>query len=111
MSGYAEPELLSMSIADLEGRETREEVERHIKKIMMQGEDRFETQQRHKDGSLFVEVSAQYRATNGSGHFVAFMHDITGTQACRGGEVQALGSASAGAEDGVNWPAGGRSGT
>jgi len=78
MSGYAEPELLSMSIADLEGRETREEVERHIKKIMMQGEDRFETQQRHKDGSLFfVEVSAQYRATNGSGHFVAFMHDIT----------------------------------
>lgn len=77
MSGYAEAELLTMSIADLEARETAEDAAAHIHTIMLQGRDRFESQHRRKDGSIFdVEVSAQYQPFNG-GCYMAFLRDIT----------------------------------
>jgi PAS domain S-box-containing protein len=77
MTGYSEKELLAMRISDLETCETAEETAAHIQKLREQGEDRFETRHRRKDGSLFdVEISAQYQPEDG-GQIVAFLQDIT----------------------------------
>jgi two-component system, cell cycle sensor histidine kinase and response regulator CckA len=77
MSGYSEPELLAMSIPDLEVFETGPEVTAHIAKVIELGQDRFETRHRRKDGSIFdVEVSAQYCAGE-DGRVFAFLRDIT----------------------------------
>lgn len=77
MSGYSMQELLTMSISDVECLETASDTAAHIKKIIEQGEDRFESQHRRKDGSIYdVEVSIQYRPADG-GQFVVFLQDIT----------------------------------
>jgi PAS domain S-box-containing protein len=77
MSAYSEQELLAMSISDVEAQEIPSEVVAHIRRIMAQGEDRFESRHRRKDGRTFpVEVSAQYRTPDG-GQMVAFLRDIT----------------------------------
>ena len=77
MIGYSEQELLSMSISDIEGVESEPEVNSHMQFIISQGENRFETQHRRKDGSgIDVEVSAQYQKSDG-GRFVVFIHDIS----------------------------------
>ncbi len=73
MSGYSEQELLAMKAADLEVADTGAQ----IQKVIAQGEDRFESRHRRKDGTLFdVEVSVQCRPVKG-GQLVAFLHDIT----------------------------------
>jgi len=78
MSGYSAQELLSMNISDLEAAETRQATIVHIRQTMAQGEIRFESLHRRKDGSTFaVEVSAQCRDIEG-GRMVAFFQDITG---------------------------------
>ncbi len=77
MSGYGESELLTLSISDLEAAETPADTAAHLKKILAQGEDRFESQHRRKDGSVYpVEVSVQYQPTGGGG-LVVFLRDIT----------------------------------
>jgi PAS domain S-box-containing protein len=77
MSGYSSAELLSMSISDLEAKESAPETATHISLIMEQGEGRFESVHRRKDGTTFhVEVSIQYRPLN-SGLLVVFIHDIS----------------------------------
>jgi PAS domain S-box-containing protein len=77
MSGYSTEELLVMGISDLEANETPDETAAHIRKIMAQGEDRFESRHRRKDGSLFdVEVSVQYQRCEG-GRFVGFLRDLS----------------------------------
>jgi len=77
MSGYREQELLTMRLSDLDATETVEDIRSRIEKIILHGEDRFETQHRRKDGSIFdVEISTHYQNENG-GRFVAFLHDIT----------------------------------
>jgi PAS domain S-box-containing protein len=77
MSGYSMQELLTMSVADIEHLETASVISSRIAKTMEQGDDRFESQHRRKDGSVYdVEVSMQYRSING-GQFVVFVQDIT----------------------------------
>ena len=77
VSGYSEQELLAMSIPDLEATETSKDTLLHIQKIIVRGEDRFETRHRRKDGTIFdVEISVQYRPSDG-GQFVVFLHDIS----------------------------------
>ncbi len=77
MSGYGIQELLAMRIPDLEYAELTADTADHMKRIITQGEDRFETRHRRKDGSIFdIEVSVQYQPTQ-DGRFVAFMRDIT----------------------------------
>ncbi|MBX7183974.1 MAG: PAS domain S-box protein [Vicinamibacteria bacterium] len=77
MSGYSAAELRGMSLSELKAAELREDFPRHIRRAMEQGEARFETRHRRKDGSLFdLEVSIQYRP-QGGGRFVAFQRDIT----------------------------------
>ncbi len=77
MSGYSEPELLSMGISDLDAAESPDETRARIRKIMEHGEDRFESRHRRKDGTVFhVEVSVQYKPDKG-GYQVVFVRDIT----------------------------------
>jgi diguanylate cyclase (GGDEF)-like protein/PAS domain S-box-containing protein len=77
MSGYSEQELLTMHILDLEALESKNDTAAHIQMIISQGEARFETQHRRKDGSVFdVEVSVHYRAIDG-GRLIVFLRDIT----------------------------------
>jgi PAS domain S-box-containing protein len=77
MSGYREQELLAMRISDLEVMETHHTAVHDIRKIMAQGEDRFESLHRRKDGRIIaVDVSVQYRPDDG-GRMVTFLHDIT----------------------------------
>lgn len=77
MSGYSEQELLTKHIHDLEAIESVDDVASHIQKIKENGEDRFETMHRRKDGSLYdVEMSVQYRAVD-DGRLVVFLQDIT----------------------------------
>jgi PAS domain S-box-containing protein len=77
MSGYSTQELLSMTISDLEVTETAEDVAAHIQKVITQGEDRFESRHRRKDGSLFdVESSVQFQSFD-HGRLVVFLDDIT----------------------------------
>jgi len=77
MSGYSEEELLTLHISDLEAVEKNDDIAARIQKIITQGEDRFETRHRRKDGIIFdVEVSVQYRPADGA-RLVAFLRDIT----------------------------------
>ena len=77
MSGYSAQELAAMRAADLELPTGGPGVMSHIEQGGAPAEDRFECRHRRKDGSCFdVEVSIQYRATEG-GQFVAFLRDIS----------------------------------
>ena len=77
MSGYSAAELLSMRIPDLEDKEAAEDTGAHMKRVVADGEDRFESRHRRKDGSLIdLEISVQFRPVDG-GRFVAFLQDIT----------------------------------
>ena len=77
MSGYNEQELLAMRIADLEAAETPADTAAHVRNISAQGEDRFESRHRRKDGRILdVEISVQYKAIQ-DGRQVAFIRDIT----------------------------------
>ncbi|MEE8636725.1 MAG: PAS domain S-box protein, partial [Dehalococcoidia bacterium] len=77
MVGYTREELLTKSIPDLEAAERPEETAQHIRKIMEQGYDWFETQHQCKDGKIIdVEVSSNHIDADG-GQMVAFVHDIT----------------------------------
>jgi len=77
MSGYSEQELLTMHVPDVEVTESSADTAGHIQRVITQGEDRFESRHRRKDGSLFdVEVSVHYRASDG-GRLVTFLRDIS----------------------------------
>ncbi len=77
MSGYTVPELLAMRIADLEAVETAADTTAHIERVMAEGQGRFESWHRRKDGTTFeVEVSVQHQS-DGGGQLVAFLRDIT----------------------------------
>ena len=77
MSGYSQQELLTMYVSDLEARKSSEDVAEHIQNIATYGEDRFESEHRRKDGSIFhLEISVQYRPADG-GRLVVFLQDIT----------------------------------
>ena len=77
ISGYSVHELQHMRISDLEAVETADDIAARIQKITTQGEDRFESRHRRKDGSIVdVEISVQHRPDEG-GRVVAFIRDIT----------------------------------
>jgi len=77
MSGYSIEELLTLHIKDLEVNENQEEIKKRIHRIKTFGEDKFETQHKRKDGSLFnVEANVQFQKFD-EGRLVVFMKDIT----------------------------------
>jgi len=76
MSGYSEQELLTMSIQDLEEMGA-EEIASRMGRVMSGVPDRFESQHRRRDGSLFdSEISIRYEPAEG-GWFAGFVRDIT----------------------------------
>ena len=77
LTGYSREELLQMRIADLEAKESPEEVARHKARIMAAGADRFETRHRRKDGQeIHVEISVS-RLAGSSERVFGFVRDIT----------------------------------
>jgi PAS domain S-box-containing protein len=88
--GYSEAELLRMSIADFEASENPADVAVHAEKIFAQGQDRFDTRHRRKDGSLVeVEVSVSLAEIGGEKIFFAFTRDITPRKALQAALVRA----------------------
>lgn len=74
--GYSREEMLGMHISELEVLENPEETARHIKHVIENGHERFETRHRKKDGSTIdVEISTSFWSH--SGEFLVFCRDIT----------------------------------
>ncbi len=75
--GYGREELLQMAIPDVEDRESPADTAAHIRKVIEQGSDRFETRHRRKDGRVVdIEVSVNYLA-DGEGRMFVFLRDIS----------------------------------
>jgi PAS domain S-box-containing protein len=75
--GYSRTELLEMGVADIEAVQTAEEISQHIRKIIEQGGDRFESRHRRKDGG-FVDLDISARYLEGEpGRVYVFLRDIT----------------------------------
>lgn len=82
MLGYSRDELLGLSPHDMERLEDEGQVNGHIRLIITQGHDRFETQHRRKDGSIIdVEVSAYHVPGAEGGLLFAFTRDVTTSKA------------------------------
>ncbi len=78
ISGYEREELLALSVPDLEAVETVEDTAEHIRKIITQGFDRFETRHRCKDGRIIdVDLSVYFSADTEDGRCFAFLRDIS----------------------------------
>ena len=79
MIGYSREEILQMGINDFEVIETQQDTVDHILKVIEQGQDRFETRHRRKDGSIIdVEVSTTYIPSRDC--FLTFFQNITERQ-------------------------------
>ncbi|MFH1136750.1 MAG: PAS domain S-box protein [Pseudomonadota bacterium] len=77
MTGYTESELLAMNVFDLEAVGDKASRDVYIEKIIRQGQYRYETRHRRKDGSLVkVEVGVRHQPVKG-GVFAAFIRDIS----------------------------------
>ncbi|HEY3323026.1 MAG TPA: PAS domain S-box protein [Planctomycetota bacterium] len=78
MSGYSRQELLALTIAQLEAKESPAEIAAHIESIKAAGTARFESRHRRKDGSVYdVEVSVKHIPDIEGGRYFAFFRDIT----------------------------------
>jgi nitrogen fixation negative regulator NifL len=77
ITGYTREELLKMSIQDVEAVENPEQTAQHIRKIVEQGSDRFETQHKCKDGRI-IDIEISVSCPNaGEGQMYVFVRDIT----------------------------------
>ena len=78
ISGYSRGELVGMSIRDLDVKETPQEIDKHVKRVMKERFDRFDTIIRRKDGQIVdVEVSTNFVEMAQERFFFGFFHDIT----------------------------------
>jgi len=76
--GYTKEEFSKLSISDIEGSESPEEVERHIKEIFKKGEDNFESKHKGKDGRIRdVFISTKIIDINGRKCQQSIWKDIT----------------------------------
>lgn len=76
--GYTLPELLLLSITDIEAKEDRAAFEQHYEDLLRGERLRFKTQHRRKDGSLAdVEVSLNLFEHNGERISFSFWRDIS----------------------------------
>ncbi len=77
MSGYSRNELLTLTVAQLEARETEQEVAEAAQRVLAGSKPRFETIHRRKDDSLlYIDLVAQ-RLPGRDDQIFAFIRDIT----------------------------------
>jgi PAS domain S-box-containing protein len=76
MLGYTRQELLKLRISDIELIESEKDTKSHIEKIVLQGEDRFESRHRCKDGRI-IDVEISVKTRDFGNILVVFVHDIT----------------------------------
>ncbi len=77
MSGYDAEELVRMHVSALDAEDAATGMMEHLRRIIENGAERFETRQRRKDGTPYdVEMSVQVQA-DGDDCMVAFVRDIT----------------------------------
>jgi PAS domain S-box-containing protein len=82
MLGYTRDELLAQSLHDVDAIEDAEHAAEHMRLIISQGHDRFETRHRRKDGSsIDVEVSAYCVPGAEAPLLFAFSRDISARKA------------------------------
>jgi PAS domain S-box-containing protein len=78
ISGYSQEEMVGMNIRDIEATEIPQDITKHMKKVMKEGSDRFETRHRLKDGRIVeVEISVNFVEMNEERFFFCFFHPIT----------------------------------
>lgn len=76
MSGYTCEELLKLSIPDIEAAESSEDTAQHIRNILSNGYDRFESRHRRKNGEIYaVEILTSFWAAQDK--ILVFQRDIT----------------------------------
>ncbi len=76
LSGYSEAELLQMSIMDVEGQMSPRRIMEMLKLMVTRGNGHFESQFKHKDGTLIpVDLSIGYVNIEG-GRLIAFARDL-----------------------------------
>ncbi len=76
MIGYSKEELLTMNVKDVSAIDTEEIVKQRMYNVTIDGNGRFETKHKRKDGSCFdIVVSVQY--DKNTKQFASFFHDIT----------------------------------
>jgi PAS domain S-box-containing protein len=76
--GYTREEFGKLNISDTEAIESAEEILAHIKKVVRQGSDTFETKQRKKDGTLCdILVSTTPVTIGGKQYIQGIWRDIT----------------------------------
>jgi PAS domain S-box-containing protein len=76
MSGYTCEELLKLRIPDIEAAESPKDTAQHIRNIMTNGYDRFESRQRRKNGEVYeVEILSSYWAAQDK--ILVVQRDIT----------------------------------
>ena len=75
MMGYSKSQLLTMKISDLERRAKQERITEQIQRIINRGNEQFETQHRHANGS-WIDLEITVTAVDKK-HVVAFLRDIT----------------------------------
>jgi len=77
MCGYSADELLGMRIQDLVPPGNANDMNGHMKTILAEGCDRFESRHLRKDGTVFdIELSVHYRPAD-EGRMAAFIRDIS----------------------------------
>jgi len=77
LTEYQREELLNMNISDLDANEKKDDISKHIQRVIETGYDRFETKHKCKCNKLIdVEISVNYTDIAG-GRLVAFIRDIT----------------------------------
>ena len=78
MSGYLREELLNTRAEELEATGAPHRLRDHIRSVVTQGEDRFETHHRRKDGTIFdVEATVYHQAAADGDHLLALLRDIS----------------------------------
>jgi len=77
--GYSREEFAQLRLSDIEVKKTAEEAQKHIRKVMDEGYDDFETRQRTKQGKIrHVHVTAQTIEIAGCKVYHCIWRDITG---------------------------------
>jgi PAS domain S-box-containing protein len=76
MSGYTCEELLKLRISDIEAAESSDDTAQHIRNILTNGYDRFESRHRRKNGEIYaVEILTSFWAAQEN--LLVFQRDIT----------------------------------